>query len=147
MQELKEAYENSSLLFKVPITAEDIEDTLFYLSRIEALKIEGGFMVVYNQLTIERIEQDNKIRYKVDDYQKLNEFYENKVQQIHIVGEYAKRMLNDYKEALQFAEDYFQLNYNVFLNKYFKGSRQNEIKRNITPSKFRQLFGELSPVN
>ena len=145
VQELKEAYENSSLLFKVPITAEDIEDTLFYLSRIEALKIEGGFMVVYNQLTIERIEQDNKIRYKVDDYQKLNEFYENKVQQIHIVGEYAKRMLNDYKEALQFAEDYFQLNYNVFLNKYFKGSRQNEIKRNITPSKFRQLFGELSP--
>lgn len=145
VQELKEAYENSSLLFKLPITADDIEETLFYLSRIEALKIEGGFMVVYNQLTIERIEQDNKIRYKVDDYQKLNQFYENKVQQIHIVGEYAKRMLSDYQEALQFAEDYFQLNYSVFLNKYFKGSRQNEIKRNITPGKFRQLFGELSP--
>ena len=145
VQELKEAYDNSSLLFKLQITAEDIEETLFYLSRIEALKIEGGFLVVYNQLTIERIEQDNKIRYKIDDYQKLNQFYENKVQQIHIVGEYAKRMLNDYKEALQFAEDYFQLNYSVFLNKYFKGSRQNEIKRNITPSKFRQLFGELSP--
>src|SRR5690606_36172934 len=33
-----------------------------------------------------------------------------------------------------------------FLNKYFKGSRQNEIKRNITPAKFKQLFGELSPT-
>lgn len=146
VHELKTAYENHSSLFKLDISIDDIEDTLFYLSRIEAIKIEGGFLVIYNRLTIERLEQDNKIRYKVEDYQKLNEFYENKVQQIHIVGEYAKKMINDYKDALQFVEDYFQLNYQSFLNKYFKGSRQNEIKRNLTPTKFRQLFGELSPT-
>lgn len=146
VHELKSAYENQQILFKRDISIDDIEDTLFYLSRIEAIKIEGGFLVVYNQLTIERLEQDNKIRYKVEDYQKLNQFYENKVQQIHIVGEYAKKMISDYKDALQFVEDYFQLNYQSFLNKYFKGSRQNEIKRNLTPAKFRQLFGELSPT-
>lgn len=144
--ELKTAYENQHSLFKLEIGIDDIEDTLFYLSRIEAIKIEGGFLVVYNRLTIERVEQDNKKRYKVEDYQKLNHFYENKVQQIHIVGEYAKKMISDYKDALQFVEDYFQLNYQSFLNKYFKGSRQNEIKRNLTPAKFRQLFGELSPT-
>ena len=55
-------------------------------------------------------------------------------------------MITDYRNALQFVEDYFQLNYSVFLNKYFRGSRQNDIKRNITPAKFRQLFGELSPT-
>ena len=55
-------------------------------------------------------------------------------------------MIQDYKEALQFVEDYFQLNYSSFLNKYFKGSRQCDIRRNITPAKFRQLFGELSPA-
>lgn len=146
VHELKSAYENHQSLFKLKITLDDIEDTLFYLSRIEAIKIEGGFLVVYNRLTIERVEQDNKKRYKVEDYQKLNQFYENKVQQIHIVGEYAKKMISDYKDALQFVEDYFQLNYTSFLNKYFKGSRQNEIKRNLTPAKFRQLFGELSPT-
>jgi ATP-dependent DNA helicase RecQ len=146
VQELKNAYENSPNLFKLSIDIDDIEDTLFYLSRIEAIKIEGGFLVIYNRLTIERVEQDNKIRYKVEDYQKLNQFYESKVQQIHIVGEYAKKMISDYKDALQFVEDYFQLNYTSFLNKYFKGSRQNEIKRNLTPAKFRQLFGELSPT-
>ena len=146
VHELKAFYENSQALFKLNVSIEDIEDTLFYLSRIDAIKIEGGFLVVYNRLTIERIEKDNKRRYKVDDYQKLNQFYENKVQQIHIVGEYAKKMISDYKEALQFVEDYFQLNYNSFLDKYFKGSRKNEIKRNLTPTKFRQLFGELSPT-
>lgn len=146
VQELKTAYEDSTNLFKVDIKIDDIEDTLFYLSRIEAIKIEGGFMVVYNRLTIERTEQDNKKRYTKDDYQKLNQFYENKVQQIHIVGEYAKKMIEDYKSALQFVEDYFHLNYSSFLHRYFPGSRQNEIKRNITPAKFKQLFGELSPT-
>lgn len=146
VHELKTAYENSLSLFKADVTLEDIEDCLFYLSRIEALKIEGGFLVLYNGLTIERTEQDNKKRYTKEDYRKLNQFYESKVQQIHIVGEYAKMMITDYKNALQFVEDYFQLNYSSFLGKYFKGSRQNEIKRNITPSKFRQLFGELSPT-
>lgn len=146
VQELKTAYEKSSSLFKVNINLDDIEDTLFYLSRIEAIKIEGGFLVVYNRLTIERTEQDNKKRYTKDDYQKLHQFYENKVQQIHIVGEYAKKMITDYKNALQFVEDYFHLNYSSFLHRYFPGSRQNEIKRNITPAKFRQLFGELSPT-
>lgn len=144
--ELKEEFESRLTLFNTNATPEDIEDALFYLSRIEALKIEGGFMVVYNALTIERIEQDNKKRYKAEDYQKLNQYYQNKVQQIHIVGEYARKMLNDYKDALQFVDDYFQLNYTSFLFKYFKGSRQGEIRRNITPAKFRQLFGELSPT-
>ena len=146
VHELKTAYEKRSSLFKLSVSIDDVEDALFYLSRIEAIKIEGGFLVLYNALTIERIEKDNKIQYKIEDYQKLSQFYENKVQQIHIVGEYARKMINDYKDALQFAEDYFQLNYQSFLNKYFKGSRQNEIKRNITPAKFRQLFGELSPT-
>jgi ATP-dependent DNA helicase RecQ len=146
VHELKTVYDNSFSLFKREISIDDIEDTLFYLSRIEAIKIEGGFLVVYNRLNIERTEQDNKKRYTKEDYQKLNQFYESKVQQIHIVGEYAQRMIADYRNALQFVEDYFQLNYGSFLNKYFKGSRQNEIKRNITPTKFRQLFGELSPT-
>jgi ATP-dependent DNA helicase RecQ len=145
VHELKDAFEQRLQLFETNASLEDIEDSLFYLSRIEAIKIEGGFLVVYNKLTIERIEQDNKRRYKTEDYQQLSQFYENKIQQIHIVGEYAKKMISDYKSALKFVDDYFILNYASFLIKYFPGSRQNEIKQNLTPAKFKQLFGALSP--
>jgi ATP-dependent DNA helicase RecQ len=145
VHELKNAYEISSNLFKLNVGIDNIEDTLFYLSKIESIKIEGGFLVVYNSLTIERLEQDNKKRYTKEDYVKLNQFYESKVQQIHIVGEYAKKMIIDYRNALQFVEDYFQLNYNSFLRKYFPGSKADELKLKMTPSKFRQLFGDLSP--
>ena len=144
--ELKKAFEGQVTLFSSKTTIDEVEDALFFLSRISALKIEGGFLVVYNPMSIERIEIDNKRRYKAEDYEKLKQFYENKINQIHIVGEYANKMITDYMDALQFVDDYFMLNYYSFLNKYFKGSRKDEIRRNITPSKFKQLFGELSPV-
>jgi len=145
IHELKDHYLNESSMFKVKATTDDIEDALFYLSRIEAIKIEGGFLVTYNRLTINRLEKNNNIQYKKKDYAHLEQFYKNKIQQIHIVGEYAKKMLIDYEEALRFVEDYFQLNYSSFLNKYFPGSRKEQLTKNISPKKFRQLFGELSP--
>ncbi len=145
VHDLKDGYKKKSILFKSEVSIDDIEDALFYLSRIEAIKIEGGFLVVYNKLTIDRLEQNNQIQYKNDDYRQLNDFYQNKREQIHIAGEYAKKMLEDYESALRFVEDHFQLNYVSFLKKYFPGSRRGEIKRNITPKKFKQLFGELSP--
>jgi ATP-dependent DNA helicase RecQ len=146
VHELKNAFEKRPKLFEMKVSIEDIEDTLFYLSRIDAIKIEGGFLVVYNRLTIDRVEQDNYKKYTKDDYKKLNQFYENKVQQIHIVGEYAKKMVSDYKDALQFVEDYFQLNYTSFLKKYFPGSKIDDLKLKMTPGKFKKLFGELSPT-
>ncbi len=144
--ELQEAFGNQVQMFEVKATIDDIEDTLFYLSRIEAIKIEGGFLVVYNKLTIDRLEQNNRVQYKEQDYQKLSQYYDHKVQQIHIVGEYAKKMVDDYSGALKFVDDYFQLNFPSFINKYFKGSRELEIKRNITPKKYKQLFDSLSDV-
>ncbi|MEP6646015.1 MAG: RecQ family ATP-dependent DNA helicase [Saprospiraceae bacterium] len=144
--ELQGAFSNQNLLFQIKVTTDDVEDTLFYLSRIEAIKIEGGFLVVYNKLTIDKIEQNPRVQYKEQDYQKLSDFYDHKVQQIHIVGEYAKKMIDDYTGALKFVDDYFQLNFPSFLSKYFKGSRASEIKRNITPKKYKQLFDSLSDV-
>jgi len=141
--ELKKMYEQNLLEEKAK--ADEIEDALYYLQKIGVMKIEGGFLVTYNAMQIERLEKDYKLQYKKEDYKKLEEFYQNKRQQIHIVGEYAKRMINDYNEALTFVDDYFTLNYDDFLRKYFK-NRREIINRNITPDKFNQLFGELSPA-
>lgn len=146
VHELKSAYEQSFDLTKITISLQDIEDTLFYLSRIEAIKIDGGFMVVYNQLSLKRLELNNQKQYTKDDYKKLHQFYESKVQQIHIVGEYAKKMLDDYQVALQFVEDYFQLNYSSFLRKYFPASKSDFLKQKMTATKFQALFGDLSPT-
>lgn len=122
---------------------EDVEEALLYLSKIGALKLEGGFLVLYNAMDIRRI-KDNKSRYRQDDYRMLNEFYRQKIQQVHIVGEYANLMVRDYQAALQYVRDYFQMDYKKFIAQYFKGERMGEIQRNVTPEKYNQLFGQLS---
>ncbi len=125
------------------IQLEDIEEALLYLSKIGALKLEGGFLVLYNAMNIRRI-KDSKSRYRQDDYRMLNEFYKLKIQQVHIVGEYANLMVRDYHAALQYVQDYFQMDYRKFVSKYFRGDRVSEIQRNLTPNKYKQLFGQLS---
>lgn len=143
---LYEAYKETPKLeiFDTPVTSGDIEDALLYLSKIGAITLQGGFLVSYNGMEIKRIVMDNKIRYKNEDYRLLSEFYKQKIQQIHIVGEYANLMVRDYNAALQFVNDYFQMAFKRFIARYFKGNRAAEIERNITPEKYNQLFGELS---
>lgn len=122
---------------------EDVEEALLYLSKIGAMKLEGGFLVLYNAMAIKRIKEP-RLHYKQEDYRMLNEFYKQKIQQIHIVGEYANLMVRDYDAALQYVQDYFQMDYHRFILKYFKGNRETEIERNVTPSKYKKLFGMLS---
>lgn len=141
LNDIKKSYNLFGSLQDVQL--EDIEEALLYLSKIGALKLEGGFLVLYNAMDIRRI-KDNRLRYKQEDYRMLNEFYKQKIQQVHIVGEYANLMVKDYNTALQYVQDYFQMDYKRFVAKYFKGERVREIERNVTPGKYEQLFSSLS---
>ena len=141
LNDLKKNYSLFDSLHDVQIV--DVEEALLYLSKIGALKLEGGFLVLYNAMDIRRM-KDNRLRYKQEDYRMLDEFYKQKMQQIHIVGEYANLMVKDYNAALQYVQDYFQMDYKRFIAKYFKGERIKEIERNITPKKYKQLFHSLS---
>lgn len=137
--------DNSQSLFSnlQDVSIEEVEEALLYLTRVGILKLEGGFLVLYNAMDIKRL-QDYNIRYKQSDYRMLNEFYKQKIQQVHIVGEYANLMVRDYNAALQYVQDYFQMDYKKFVSKYFKGDRVSEIERNITPQKYKKIFGQLS---
>ena len=125
-------------------TVADFEEALLYLTKTGLLKIEGGFLVVYNTMQLHRL-VERRTRYTKEQYRMLDEFYKQRIQQIHIVGEYANLMVRDYDAALQFVSDYFTLDFRKFIAKYFKEGRSNEISRNITPAKYKKLFGELSP--
>ena len=124
-------------------TIADIEEALLYLTKTEMMKIEGGFIVIYNTMQIGRI-ADRRTRYGKEQYRLLDEFYKQRIRQIHIVGEYANLMVRDYDAALRFVNDYFTLDFRKFINQYFKEERRAQIDQNITPAKYNKLFGELS---
>ena len=124
-------------------TIADMEEALLYLTKTELMKIEGGFIVIYNTMQIDRI-ADRRARYGKEQYRLLDEFYKQRIRQIHIVGEYANLMVRNYDEALRFVNDYFTMDFRRFISKYFKEERRAQLDQNITPSKYKKLFGSLS---
>ena len=123
-------------------TSEDIEATLLYLHKIKAMKLEGGFLVFYQALQLRRVEMNNKILYKKSDYRQLEDFYRQRIQQIHIVEEYAHMMTKNYDTAQRFVQDYFSMDYARFIKKYF--GNDGVISIGITKKKYSELFGKLS---
>ena len=144
--ELQHSYNNQPTLLSDyrKATSMDIVKALIYLNSIEAMSFDGGFLVIYNAIQVERLVLDNKIQYKKEDYKDLEEYYIQRRRQIHIVGEYARLMAKDYNTAMEFVSDYFAMDYMRFIRKYFFGNRTKEIDRSITPGKYNKLFDSLS---
>jgi ATP-dependent DNA helicase RecQ len=117
------------------------ETTLLFLNEINAIKLEGGFMISYNKLNIDNIDT-NRLQFTQKDYLKMEDHYRHKTEQIHIVGEYAKKCVKNYDSAMAFVNDYFTLPYEEFLAVYFP-RRKSEIQRMVTPAKFEEIIKEL----
>ena len=131
-----------SQLFSQEYTLEECESALLYLNTISAIKLEEGFLVSYKALNIDEVDTNNR-SFTKDHYNKLETHYRHKIEQIHIVGEYAKKLIYSYDAALNFVDDYFSLNYNAFIDKHFP-NRKEEIRRSLSRKKFEELFGTLS---
>ncbi len=134
---------NSNKLFG-QIKEEDIkryEKTLLFLHQVKAIKLEGGFMITYNRLNIEEIDSSLP-RFTKENFEKLGQYYQHKTEQIHIVGEYAKRRLQNYESALTYVNNYFSQPYDEFLANYFP-RRKTEISMPLTSERYKVIAGEL----
>ena len=141
---LLQDFQKQDWLGGTPVVLRDVENALLFLHRTGVITFEGGFMVAYQGMTLERLELDNKRRYRKLDYEQFSEHYRQKIQQVHIVGRYANLMLADYDAALQYVRDYFELDYQEFLSKYFAGAAASELNLGLTASLRNRIFGALS---
>ena len=143
MSALLEKYNSNASLYSHSIKTAEIQEALLFLSKTGIISIEGGFMVIYNKLELERI-ADSNLKYKKEDYKNLDAFYKQRIQQIHIVGEFANMVVKDYDKAMTFIKDYFFMDFKAFIKKYFDTERQKEIAQNVSPKKYNEIFGSLT---
>lgn len=124
-------------------TIRDYEYLLLFLHHLNVIELKSGLLVFYNPMKIVRQEDNNRKQYTTVDFEQLARFYQSKTEQIHIVGEYAKKQLRQQEEALQFVDDYFVLDYDAFLAKYFPG-RRTKIRQPLTEEQFESIIKDLS---
>ena len=126
-------------------TQRQMEHSLLFLKDLKIVEFESGFLVNYPALRIERLVMDNRKRFTKTDYRRLDEFYQQKIQQIHIVGEYANLMVKNIAKAMRYVSDYFAMEYGAFVKKYFAGEREKTISVNMTRRLYERIYGALSP--
>lgn len=133
----------SNLHLGMPIeeNTKKYEECLLFLNDIKAIKLEGGFMVSYNKLNISEVDIQKR-NFNLKHYSNMKDFYLRKTEQIHIVGEYAKKCVENYESALVYVNDYFTLEYDEFIARYFPRKKQ-EIQRSITPKRFKEIIADL----
>ncbi len=130
-------------LFSNKINYETIETVLQFLTKNQIVRIDSAFFVLYNAIRLEKLIQEPRVIYKATDYTYLNDHYIHRNQQIHIIGEYAKLMMEDEEKGNQFAYDYFNISFNDFLDKYFK-NRKRQLFISQTLNRYNKIFDDLS---
>jgi len=109
---LKDLYEE----LEKKVSIKNIDKTLLYLHHLNILELLNGRFISYSPMSIYKEEKasGNK-KYTLIEYKnRLAKHYKTKIESIHIMGEYAKRLQKDDYKAILFLKDYFTLSYNDF---------------------------------
>ena len=125
-------------------TLKEIDKTLLYLHYTHVIELLNGRFISYSPMKITKEEKTKqKRKYTPKEYKhRLEKHYRVKIESIHIMGEYAKRLHDDDYKAGMFLHDYFILPYEEFKKKY--RLIKEKISRPITQHRYNKIFSEMS---
>lgn len=95
-----------------------IQRALLFLDAQKCIELQNG-MAVFKQAMEIKVSLDNKERYQKVHYRQLDDYYHQKVVQVHVMYEYARIALEEVKLALRLVQDYFDELNESFIAKYF----------------------------
>jgi len=112
---------------EIPDLPEAVHYALLWLHENKVIELQNGKALITSSMTLymrDHKRGNKQRRFSKSDYEPLRVFYDEKNLQIHIVGEYARKAIEEHAGShLQFVEDYFRTDTKGFIKKYFKGKR------------------------
>jgi len=99
--------------------AKALEQGLLYLDRIKSIHLDRGRTVFRSAMTIQIFPDENKRGFRQSDYVGLQEYYQERNFQIHVVQEYARLGLEKLNDAMAFIAAYFRWSKSDFIKRYF----------------------------
>lgn len=99
--------------------AKALEQGLLYLDKIKAIHLDRGRTVFRSAMTIQVFADESKRGFKQSDYVGLEEYYQERNFQIHVVQEYARLGLEKLNDAMAFIAAYFRWSKSDFIKRYF----------------------------
>lgn len=124
-------------------SSKQLERVLLYLHEMKLLELSQGRFIYYAPMSLHKTYKVNqKNRYTKEEYKvRMAKHYQQKIEAIHIMGEYSHRLLKNKESAADFMKDYFILSYEAFKKKY---KLTRKISQPLTQKKSQQIYSKLS---
>lgn len=120
-----------------------LEHVLLYLHQQSVVALNHGMTVMRRAMTIQ-INEERKGRYLKSDFNRLEEHYQERIIQVHVMREYAEKALQAMTDALQLVFDYFSQSKEAFLQRYF-ANKLKVLERATSEESWEAIVGPLSP--
>ena len=115
---------------------------LLYLDTNEVLHLSKGKAVFRAAMTIQLNAEARRRQFKKSDYAELALHYQDKIIQVHVMAEYARLALRKIQAAMSFIVDYFSLDRDEFVRRYFAG-RKEVLEMATTEAAHRRILTDL----
>ncbi|MBA4147845.1 MAG: RecQ family ATP-dependent DNA helicase [Verrucomicrobia bacterium] len=142
--ELRKAIE-SDLLLRSDLKDIDaaLERALMFLHEQQVIILQQGLAVFRSAMTIRLQPGAKGERYKSSDYQPLEHHYRERILQVHVMSEFARRGVEAISEALRLVLAYFTLDKEEFLQTYFR-SKLQLLQYATTARSFQRIVSDLN---
>lgn len=101
-----------------------VERGLLFLHEQNIIILQHGLAVFRQAMTMNLKDEARERRYNQGDYAPLNSHYKARINQVHVVNEYAQLSQESMKVAMALVADYFELDNVSFNRRYFRGRRE-----------------------
>lgn len=128
------------LSIKDPLAA--IDRALNYMHEQKIINLQKGLAVFRQAMTIEIKPEAKSRRYSKGDYEPLSQHYGERVFQVHVMNEFARRGLEKISHALSFVLAYFTMDKTEFVKRYF-ADRQEVLERAASQQAFQRIVNDL----
>jgi ATP-dependent DNA helicase RecQ len=115
---------------------------LIYLDTNEVLHLARGKAVFRAAMSIQLNADARRRQFKKSDYAELALHYKDKIIQVHVMAEYARLALGKIQAAMAFIVDYFGMDRDEFVRRYFAG-RQDILEIATTEAAHRRILIDL----
>ncbi|MCC7375577.1 MAG: RecQ family ATP-dependent DNA helicase [Verrucomicrobiales bacterium] len=142
-EELQKALESDlELRSEVREVESDLERALMYLHELRVIVLQQGLAVFRSAMTLRLTPDRRQDRYRNSDFEPLRHHYRERMLQIHVMAEYARRGLQQIQQAHAFVLSYFAMGKEEFIRRFF-GSKPDVLEHATTARSFQSIVTDL----
>jgi ATP-dependent DNA helicase RecQ len=118
-EELRAALESDLVIrSETPDINATVERSLLFLHEQAVIELRQGLAIFRSAMTIRLNRRRDGQRYGTADFEPLASHYRERILQVHVMGEYARRGLEQMQEALDLVLAYFRLGREEFVQRF-----------------------------